>query len=152
MQTFLPCPDFHETAACLDRQRLGKQRVEALQILNALTIGNRWANHPAVRMWKGYELRLAEYGLIICDRWIDLGYRDTCRDKIVHLVWSRLRGRNTVPPWLGDPAFHAAHRAALLYKDPDWYGQFGWTEEPAVPNDKGSLPYVWPAQKKETET
>jgi len=150
MQTFLPYPDFHETAACLDRQRLGKQRVEVLQILKTLVIGSRWANHPAVRMWKGHELRLAEYGLIICDRWIDLGYRDTCRNKIAYLVWSRVRGSNTSPPWLGDPAFHASHRAALLYKDPDWYGQFGWTEEPAVPNDTGSLPYVWPVQKKET--
>ena len=33
MQTFLPFPDFQQSAAVLDRVRLGKQRVEALQIL-----------------------------------------------------------------------------------------------------------------------
>lgn len=33
MQTFLPYPDFARSAACLDRQRLGKQRLEAFQIL-----------------------------------------------------------------------------------------------------------------------
>ena len=33
MQTFLPYPDFARSAAVLDRQRLGKQRVEVLQIL-----------------------------------------------------------------------------------------------------------------------
>ncbi|CAM5346647.1 Cytoplasmic protein OS=Streptomyces chartreusis OX=1969 GN=CP983_00565 PE=4 SV=1 [Streptomyces chartreusis] len=31
MQTFLPHPDFRQTALLLDRRRLGKQRVEALQ-------------------------------------------------------------------------------------------------------------------------
>ena len=32
MQTFLPEEDFYKTAQSLDRQRLGKQRVETLQI------------------------------------------------------------------------------------------------------------------------
>lgn len=32
MQSFLPFPDFARSANCLDRQRLGKQRVEAKQI------------------------------------------------------------------------------------------------------------------------
>ena len=53
MQTFLPYPDFAESARCLDRQRLGKQRVETAQILRCI-VENRtggWANHPAVRMW-----------------------------------------------------------------------------------------------------
>jgi len=38
MQTFLPFPDFQQSAAVLDRARLGKQRVEALQTLRALVI------------------------------------------------------------------------------------------------------------------
>ena len=36
MQTFLPYASFEESAKVLDRQRLGKQRVECLQIFNAL--------------------------------------------------------------------------------------------------------------------
>ena len=36
MQTFLPYPDFKKSASCLDYKRLGKQRVEGLQILNAI--------------------------------------------------------------------------------------------------------------------
>ena len=36
VQTFLPDPDFVATARLLDGRRLGKQRVEALQILRAL--------------------------------------------------------------------------------------------------------------------
>jgi hypothetical protein len=64
VQTFLPLPDFAESAAVLDRQRLGKQRVEVLQLLGALT-GQRpgWVNHPAARMWRGHERALARYGL-----------------------------------------------------------------------------------------
>lgn len=62
MQTFLPCPDFGRTAACRDARRLGKQRVEALQMLNALgDSAHRWRNHPAVRMWSGYEPALRLY-------------------------------------------------------------------------------------------
>lgn len=36
MQTFLPYEDFNQSTAVLDRQRLGKQRVEALQLLKAI--------------------------------------------------------------------------------------------------------------------
>lgn len=39
MQTFLPYPNFVESAKCLDDKRLGKQRVECLQILNVLQMG-----------------------------------------------------------------------------------------------------------------
>ena len=56
MQTFLPYPDFQKTAQCLDNKRLGKQRVEARQIISTLEgKSNGWRNHPAVKMWKGYE-------------------------------------------------------------------------------------------------
>ncbi len=53
MQTFLPYPDFKRSAKVLDYRRLGKQRVEALQILKALQVENYgWRNHPIVKMWK----------------------------------------------------------------------------------------------------
>jgi hypothetical protein len=38
VQTFLPYPDFRRTAEVLDSPRLGKQRVETLQILRALEL------------------------------------------------------------------------------------------------------------------
>src|SRR5687768_5243480 len=58
VQTFLPYPDFERSARALDPRRLGKQRVEVLQICNALhreTGG--WINHPVTRMWRGFEDR-----------------------------------------------------------------------------------------------
>lgn len=60
MQTFLPYPDFSQTARCLDYRRLGKQRVEAMQLWKG-----QWPNHPASKMWRGHEDWLALYYLEI---------------------------------------------------------------------------------------
>ncbi len=134
MQTFLPYPDFAESAKVLDRLRLGKQRVEAWQILRGLRgESNGWRNHPAVKMWAGYENALACYGVAVCKEWIRRGFRDTLLERFQERIGSPI----VMPPWLGDPPFHAAHRSNLLRKDPIWYGQFGWSE----PHD---LPYIWP--------
>ncbi|HZE02498.1 MAG TPA: MSMEG_6728 family protein, partial [Pseudonocardiaceae bacterium] len=83
MQTFLPYPDFAASAVALDRRRLGKQRVEALQILRALTRERYgWKHHPAVRMWAGYEEALACYAMEICAEWVRRGHADSCAASI----------------------------------------------------------------------
>jgi hypothetical protein len=137
MQTFLPVPDFAETARILDDARLGKQRVEAFQIIRTLDgVTKGWRNHPAVRMWRGYEPALIEYGLVICAEWEARGYADTVRGKLAE--HQRETGGPLVsPPWIGDEALHASHRSNLLRKDPEFYGRYRWTEPP-------DLPYVWP--------
>ena len=54
MQTFLPFKSFQKTAKCLDYRRLGKQRVETMQILKALSQENYgWKNHPATKNVEG---------------------------------------------------------------------------------------------------
>lgn len=135
MQTFLPYPDFIRTATVLDRQRLGKQRVEAWQILRALTgLSGGWTNHPATRMWRGYENELALYGICICEEWIERGYKDSLLPEF------QLRfdeGVINVPPWIGDSAFHQSHRSNLVRKLPSHYRKY-WRR---IRND---LPYVWP--------
>src|SRR5574343_1340460 len=115
MQTFLPDPNFAESAMILDRMRLGKQRVECLQILKALTDPTYgWQNHPAVKMWRGSEIVLVEYGLLVCIEWIHRGYKDTCRNKICEL--RPKRNSDIAPEWLGNKQFHDSHKAALLFK------------------------------------
>ena len=65
----------------LDPLRLGKQRVEALQILRALTVpGYGWRHHPAVKMWAGYEEALVRYGLEIAVTGADRPRRHLRRD------------------------------------------------------------------------
>lgn len=140
MQTFLPFPDFYASAECLDRLRLGKQRVEAMQILRTITDQSpAWRHHPAVAMWRGHPQALASYGYAICEVWRARGYFDTALDWFD--AWLCEHGEpwhdGMLPPWLGSPAFHASHRSALLRKAPAHYGPLGWTEPP-------DLPYVWP--------
>ncbi len=148
VQTFLPYERFVCTALILDPLRLGKQRVEVLQIWNALTRpGHGWRNHPAVRMWRGYEESLLAYGVVIARQWRHLGYADTVLKKLEACLPQGpprsqrvLRAVGALPPWLGNAAFHHSHRSALVRKDPVWYGRFF----PDIPED---LPYVWPVAK-----
>lgn len=138
MQTFLPYKNFHKSAKVLDNKRLGKQRVEALQILQTIQKGELakgWKNHPAVIMWRGYENSLIEYGIAICDEWRARGFKDTVREKLLsQYPWHQVAPR---PKWLGSRPFHSSHRSNLLRKDWNHYSQFGWTEA-------DNLPYVWP--------
>ena len=70
MQTFLPYAGFADSAAVLDVPRLGKQRVETLQILRALQFPDYgWRNHPAVLMWRGRVPALVSYGLSCVAAW-----------------------------------------------------------------------------------
>lgn len=137
MQTFLPYKDFERSARALDNRRAGKQRIETLQVLNTLFNPNAkgWRNHPAVKMWRGHEGALIRYGVAVCDVWIEKGYKDTCREKI--LAYAAQARHQEDPSWLGREDFHASHRANLLRKDFEHYSQHGWTEDP-------TMEYVWP--------
>ena len=138
MQTFLPYSSYEKSAQVLDMRRLGKQRVETLQILNALTDPNYgWQSHPAVNMWRGYEYELIEYGIAICNEWIARGYKDTCLGKIAEKIDNIPEDNVESPPWIGSMDLHRSHQSNLLRKDPVYYNQFFEN----VPDD---LEYVWP--------
>lgn len=140
MQTFVPYSDHLKTARVLDRQRLGKQRVETLQILNALSPfydKKGWKNHPAVKMWRGHEHALIEYGLYICHEWVKRGYIDTCAGKMKAMLPLFDERSAFMPDWWGDTAIHDSHKSNLVRKAPDHYGSW-W------PDVSPDLPYVWP--------
>ena len=149
MQTFLPYADFTASARALDQKRLGKQRVETLQVLRGLIVPTYgWRHHPAVKMWIGYEEALGRYALDFAQVWTATGRADTtaatfradlaAATGIISLrTQEELAAAGEVPPWLGDEDFHQSHRSALLRKDPGFYGPlFGTVAE---------VPYVWPA-------
>jgi hypothetical protein len=134
MQTFLPYSNIEKSIQCLDWRRLGKQRVEALQIFRivaGIKPDSKWRHHPAVKMWMGYPGPIAYYMNTCIKEWIKRGYKNTM---FIHPLDVY---EMTYPKWLGDEAFHASHRSNLLRKNPNWYGQFGWTEP-------DYLPYCWP--------
>ena len=129
MQTFLPYKDFTLSAQCLDYRRLGKQRVEALQIFNALTGASTkdgreykgWINHPATKMWEGYEEALLLYKNKMIEEWILRGYNNT-------MEMYGISENVEMPHWLGDERLHASHRSNLLRKDFEFYSKYGWRE------------------------
>ena len=139
MQTFLPYANYAASAAVLDRRRLGKQRVETLQIMTALMTVTGWVNHPATLMWRRYEQSLLDYQFAICHEWTKRGHKDTCFKKTKdlyyrHLNWVAELGQ---PYWFGSERFHMSHQSNLLRKDAVYYSQYF----PGIPID---MEYVWP--------
>ena len=78
MQTFLPYESFKKSASVLDYRRLGKQRVEGMQIINAIENQNKqgWQNHPVTKMWTPYVNSLKYYTDVIIREWISRGYNN----------------------------------------------------------------------------
>ena len=133
MQTFLPYPNIEKSLKVLDDKRLGKQRVEAHQILNIIlkrTTTRGWRNHPAVKMWWKNPNALKLYFNEAVKEWTRRGFRN-------NMKLEKIRGKIVLPSWFGDEKFHASHRSNLLRKDKEFYGRFGWEE-------KDDLEYVWP--------
>lgn len=139
MITFLPFPDFAESAECLDRERLGKQRLETHQIMRALMEGTGQVNHPATLMWRRYEWSLLCYQEAVCGEWTSRGYSDNTLDRTRKLYYENCQWLEMclAPHWLNGREFHISHQSNLLRKDIWHYSRYF----PDVPLD---LPYVWP--------
>jgi hypothetical protein len=147
MQTFFPDRDPHKCASVLDIKRLYKQIVECKQIFNTLqklqedpTQKIGWRNHPAVKMWQGYENYLRFYQSCMLEEWCRRRWdfeADIYQDNLAsgHFIESQ-----DIPPWVGNEEFHASHRSNLLRKDESHYRQFGWTEST-------DIEYFWPSKE-----
>ena len=134
MQVFLPTQAL-SSIALLDPKRLGNQVYREAKTL----ISGGWPNHPASKIWSPHRHALACYALLGLEeltkrgrnypRWYDFfsSIRDSEPD-------------TGLPSIVGNARFHAGHRAALLAKDPAWYSQFGWTEQPEPDTKKA---YIW---------
>lgn len=130
----------------LDDRRLGKQRVETLQVLRALVFPSYkgWKNHPATRMWRGFTAALVAYGLAVCDEWTRRGRADAVAETLLQFSGGQrpdvdaLRHAGALPPWLGLEELHVSHRSSLVRKLPEHYRRYF----PEVPDD---LPYLWPS-------
>jgi len=154
VQTFLPYPDFVDSATVLDPRRLGKQRAETIQVLRALTVpGYGWRHHPAAAMWAGYEEALVRYGLVVCAEWLVRGHKDTTAATLLTDLksgtgvddvreQSALSHTGELPPWVGNRAFHLSHQSSLVRKDPTFYRRL-------FPDVAEDLPYVWPGSDRQ---
>lgn len=150
MQTFLPRISFIESAKALDNKRLGKQRVEGLQILQIIGRKQGWLpnpnnmrgfrNHPAVKMWEPNPFELVSYVEIICNEWTNRGFKDTVKSKVHNLLdYIPIK---TISPihWLYGEEMDKvtiSHQSNLVRKDASFYS-------PKFPNVPPNIPYHWP--------
>lgn len=112
--TFIINGDFILNARLLDDQRLGKQRVEARQIINAICNGGNWENHPIVKAWKPFVEALKYYTNCIILEWVNRGKENNLPlFNVSHLI--------LMPWWATWDRLHQSHRAMLLRKNPFFY-------------------------------
>jgi hypothetical protein len=136
MMTFILVCCLVENAKLLDDLRLGKQRVEATQILNILTGSTSkkgWINHPIVKAWEGYVEGLKYYTNCCIQEWINRGKNnniplyDIDEDKLI------------LPWWTQWDRLHQSHRAMLLRKNPFYYN-----DKFEVDDEYNNYGYIWP--------
>jgi hypothetical protein len=143
VNTFLPYGDFNQCAKVLDNKRLGKQRVEAKQILDILTgksKGKGWINHVVTRMWRGYENALTLYYNTIVQEWIDRGFKN-------NMPIITIKG-NVVMPWFVDNlSINMSHRASLVRKYYAYYAPIFQN----VPKKYMLYSYIWPSKLTESQ-
>lgn len=145
----------------LDYQRLGKQRVEARQIidilefydLNGFIPDQGWIDHKVTKMWKGHTKALKCYFNEVVKYWIKLGYENNyelyenveceiirCKFDGKKAIFEKEANENTFPISFSFPPFHFSHRAALYMKNPDYYSYL--IDENTKPYIRKG--YLWP--------
>jgi len=122
VNTFIVNESFEVSADNLDNKRLGKQRVEAKQIIDILIYYDEYkeipkkgfSNHPAVKMWKGYTNALKLYCNVMINKWISRGFKNT-------MTIYELPENIELPWWVNFEPLHLSHKASLNRKDPNFY-------------------------------
>ena len=146
MQTFLPHSDYYVCARVLDRKRLGKQRVEAYQILRVIEASQNdkrvaWSNHPAVQLWMQHPFWLVLYLEIMMEEWDRRGYRNSLMND--HLPeMKKLFPYSNMPPEFSTE-LHESHVSVLLQKDFEHYSKVFHQNCIYVPPDWETRSYVW---------
>jgi hypothetical protein len=159
MQTFLPYKDFDKSAKALDSKRLNKQILECYQILKVLSNPDPragWRNHPAVKMWRGFEHLLLDYTMSMVKEANKRGIKtDKNMQNIVDLINTHaIDWGFTIPAWYEDDVkmkrLTITHKANLYKKDPIYYFDFFSAlakSNPCCPNRKEPCKYYWVAHE-----
>lgn len=139
MQTFITDIDPAISASNLDNKRLGKQRVEAIQIARTLLgLSDGWKNHPIMRLWKGYESWLIRVYLhSILKEWEHRGFNNDKCTSHYKILASMVPLEIKYPHWI-DEQFIESHRSNLIRKNKEYYQ----AKFPSVPDD---ISYIWPS-------
>ena len=155
MQTFLPYKDFSLSARALDSKRLNKQILEGYQILKVLSNKDPhagWRNHPAVKMWRGFEHLLLDYVMTMVK---EADKRGIKTDKNVSNIMDLINTYGIdwgfdIPEWYENDVtmkrLTTTHKANLYKKDPQYYFEFYTAvakAKPCCPDRKVPCQYYW---------
>lgn len=118
VNTFILTNSPKECMKLLDYRRLGKQRVEAYQIINVIEDQTQqgWKNHPAAKMWKDHVNGLKYYFNCAVDEWVSRGYKNTMKKYDIPD-----NSESELPWWYQNVQLQKSHRASLLRKNPEFY-------------------------------
>lgn len=162
VNTFVVDSDLARNASLLDTKRLGKQRIEAKEIIDILESLDRgvipkkkgWMNHPATKMWYGYTNALKVYYNYILTEFKKRSDHNTMQyydiDVSLYYVNPYIGNGNfkfpfteySFPPWFAFPPFILAQRASLIRKSPEIYNDIFNCEEIQPYLQYG---YLWPS-------
>ena len=135
VNTFILSNSPQKCVKFLDYKRLGKQRVEAKQIIDALE-GSKsgWSNHPVSKMWKDDIIGLKYYYNCCVDEWISRGYKNTMVKYDVEFV-----DEKDILPWFyTNKQIQESFKASLLRKNPEYYEKMWSCDEDYMKNG-----YIW---------
>jgi hypothetical protein len=146
VNTFVLHPNLWVNARLLDSEHLGKQRVEAMQILKNVE-GNpdSWDKHPVTKMWVGYGPFLRKYINSIIYEWTRRGYQN-------NYDLLEISEEVEAPWWWHIQAIHFTHQANLYLKDPRFFHDLNMRFNMSIPtifdNQEcfelyTSLGYIW---------
>lgn len=150
MQTFVPYANVVLSAASLDNKRLLKQLLEGRQVYQIIaenrTTGG-WVNHPAVKMWRNYDMGLYSYLVAIrneCEKTGISFQKNWDAIRTIHKNnWNR-GSKVVMPPWWKDDRVHLSHRQNLYLKDKELY--YCFEESMLEPRSRccDKCNYFWP--------
>ena len=159
MQVFIPESNFQRCAEVLDTKRLVKQLLEGRQILTILageSPSGAWKNHPAVKMFEGYEHDLYFYLKAIRNEMEHRGYKWEKNWAVIQDTYKRnfVDQPYEIPYWMIDDSMYSnviiTHRGRLWEKDPHYYAEYsleGQTFRDHVCCDKCN--YYWVSHVKQ---
>lgn len=132
VMTFVVYSDLSLNFKVLDTQRLGKQRVEGKQLINAIESDKGWSKHPAAQMWR-YNLDALKYYVNCCIyEWIQRGYNND-------IPYYQVPESVTFPWWFTWEPLIQSHRAMLYRKNP-----FHYYDKFTIDPEHLQYGYIWP--------
>ena len=137
VNVFITSTNLEECARNLDYRRLGKQRLECIEIIE----GDSWKNHPCYLMWKNNKEALKIYFNHILREWISRGFQnslafysiDESKAQFYDITYDENTYLTTIsnpkinensilfPKWFCWKPLILSQRASLLRKDEVYY-------------------------------